>query len=646
MQLDNPYDFLPRKSFIKGYNVGANISILKTTYIRPQKLPNGNYGNDWMLIIYKDLDTGEKKLEAIEKPWYRYFMINDGAEEDLSYNRICIESSKVHYIDCRYNDLKLSIAKETNNLEFFRNNIKSGNYKENDRLFDIPTIFQADMNIENFYRFEFDRLYKNTPFEPSKLYFDIETNNIEIGGEFPKPGECSVNAVSVVDDANKKIYVLLLEDPNNRQINEFRNNPKIAKELKEFVGQHVGGLERETEFGLQDFEYKIVFFKEEIDLIASIFRIINASRPDYVLAWNMAFDLPYLIARIFKLGYNPADIICDPSMPIKFCEYYIDQQSVKFEEKSDHAVITSYSEYLDQLIHFASRRKGQRAIGSFRLDHIGEIVAKVRKVNYSAITNKISELPLLNYKLFVFYNVCDTIVQKCIEHETEDMNYILSKAITNNTKTDKVHRQTVYLYNRAVKDYYYMGYIMGDNINRKNNKKDSFTGALVSEPSKLSDKPKIILNGRPINVLKNLVDFDYSSLYPSCLIQNNMAANTMLGKILLPEQISVDENKFASDGFDRSTFFIEDYLSGNWIDFCHRWFKLPDYEEMFNLIYTYFSTVTNASRGLRYYNPLTGNKYMTYPIANNKKNRLMYVLKSRLENQVSLRCVKMPKKEA
>ena len=645
MQLDNQYDFLPKQSFIKGYDVGANITVLKTTYLRPQKGPDGKYSSDWTIIVYKDLDTGEKKMQCIEKPWYRYYMINPDVQDDMSYNRFCIESNKVHEITCQYNDLKRSIAKETNNLEFFKNNIKSGNFKDNDKLFEIPTIFQADMDIENFYRFEFDRLYKNATFEPTKLYFDIETNNEEINGEFPKPGECSVNAVSVVDDANKKVYVLLLEDDSNPQINEFRNTPNIAKELKEFVRQHVGGIEKELEFGLQDFEYKIVFFKQEIDLIASIFRIINASRPDYVLAWNMAFDLPYLIARILYLGYDPTIIICDPTFPVAFCEYYIDQKAVKFEEKSDHAVIISYSEYLDQLIHFASRRKGQRAIGSFRLDHIGEVIAKVRKLNYSSITTDLSKLPRLNYKMFVFYNVCDTIVQKCIEHETEDMNYILSKSLANNTKTNKVHRQTVYLYNRAVKDFYYMGYVMGNNINRKNNKEESFIGAFVSDPVKLSDKPKMVLNGRPINVLKNLVDFDYSSLYPSCLIQNNMSPNTMLGKILLPEQISIDENKFASDGFDRSTFFVEDYLSENWIDFCHRWFKLPDYEEMYDLIYQYFSTIDNAARGLRYYNPLTGNRYMTYPIANKKKNKLMYVLNSTIKNQVPLNIMKMPKRE-
>ena len=52
---------------IKGYEPGANITVLNTIYHKSRKDPEtGKYGKDSIDIIYKDLDTGEKKLEHIE----------------------------------------------------------------------------------------------------------------------------------------------------------------------------------------------------------------------------------------------------------------------------------------------------------------------------------------------------------------------------------------------------------------------------------------------------------------------------------------------------------------------------------------------------------------------------------------------------
>ena len=286
------------------------------------------------------------------------------------------------------------------------------------------------------------------------------------------------------------------------------------------------------------------------------------------------------------------------------------------------------------MIQFASKRKGQRAIGSHKLNDVGELIAEVKKVNYSDLTLNIGELPYIDYKRFAFYNACDSIVQYCIEHETEDINYALATAIVNNTRYAKIHRQTVYLHNRAIKTFYHMGYIMGCNVN-KNNPKKEFIGAYVSDPLLLSDLPKLKIHNRPVDVLYNLVDMDYTALYPSTNIQNNMAPNTMIGKIILPDQINIDENKFMSESFDRSTSFIEDMLSCNWIDFMHRWYGLPSYEEMYDLIYKYFSSIKNSARGLQIYNNITGKRYLTQPAVQSDK-RLLYFLIDKDKNKKNI----------
>ena len=503
----------------------------------------------------------------------------------------------------------------------------------------------ADMNIEDFYRFEFNRLYRNEPFNPSKLYFDIETDIINLKGDFPEPGECPVNAITIVDDLNHKVYTLLLENYNNPLIDKFKNTNGIPAKLKKFVQSRVGGWKNEKRFGLDDFEYKIVFFDEEINLIKACFDLINFIKPDFALAWNIAFDLPYLIARIKVLGYNPANIICHKDFDIKYCDYYVDVRADKFEQRNDHAIITCYTVYLDQLITFASRRKGQRALSGFKLDYIGDKIAGVRKLDYSSITNSIAELPYLDYETFVFYNVMDTIVQLCVEHKVGDVDFVLGKSITTNTRFAKVHRQTTYLINRGIRDFYNMGYIMGDNINT-NNQKEGFSGAFVADPTKVSDKPKIKINGRPVNILRNLDDFDYKALYPSIIAQSNMAPTTMHGKIIFDEQLDPKENRFNNEYFDRSVWFIEDLVSRNVLDFCQRYLQMPSYEEMYDLIIKFFKEIQNPAGSFKYFDPITGKKFMYHLVNNSKKRQLYHLVDNTNKRNLIIIQERMPEYDA
>ena len=225
--------------FIRGYNDGDNITLLNVIYHKPQKQESGKYTTGSIDIIFKDLNTNEKKIQHIENPEYTYYMTNEGVPVD--YNKLFISKNDVHPLTCKYTDIKKSIAENTNNLDYFYDNLRTGNYKLNDKLFTIPSVFNADMNIEDYYRWLFDRTYKNDPYIPEKVYFDIEVDSINMEGDFPQPGECPINAVTIIDETHKKIYTLLLENYSNTLIDEFKKIPNITKELKEFGIKNIGG---------------------------------------------------------------------------------------------------------------------------------------------------------------------------------------------------------------------------------------------------------------------------------------------------------------------------------------------------------------------------------------------------------------------
>ena len=592
---------------LKDYADGSDLTLLNNFYLYPKRDEDGKWDTGSMTMIYRDNTTGKKYCETIENPSYEYYKLKPGIQ--LSNHELFVEENMVDKITCDYKDLTKSIAEQTGNLDFYKDNIREGNRRANNELHTLNNIFNSDTNIEDHYRYRFSKRFTNEPFPLKKSYFDIEADVINAKGDFVEMGECPINAVTIIFEDRKELYTLVLRNPKNPQIEEFEKSigSDLFNEIKAEVRKAVGGWKQEIRFGLDNFDFKFLFYDEdkEINLIKDLFKMIMMYEPDFVMAWNMAFDIPYIIERIKVLGYNPEDIMCDPRFSHKVAKYFIDTNNENdLAERGDYAQISMLSVFICQMIQFASRRKGQSAFPQFNLDFIGEVVTGVKKYDYSHITTQLAELPWKNYKTFVIYNIIDTIVQKCIEAKTGDIDYTFSKALINNTRYAKVHRQTVYLVNRGCKEFYNDNegpLIICNNNNRKNEKPGKYPGAFVANPLKLNDYAKIVLNGKPVNLLDNLIDFDYKSLYPSEMREFNIAPNTQIGKIIIPEQIWKDENQYKYIHFDRGGKFIEDLHSHVWLEFCTRWFKLADYGTLYKEVKEFFANRMTVNP-IKYFN--------------------------------------------
>ena len=588
---------------LKDYPQGYDLTLMNTMFRFGEKDPiTDKWTESSIDLIIKDNHTGDKFVEHIENPDYEFYI----SKEELPHHMFFIDKDECEKIVVPYKNVLRTIADLTGNTNMFFENIRNGLSKANKILHQHPRVFLSDMDIEDHYMFRFARDYTNSINPISKAFFDIEVDSINMMGDFPEFGECPVNAISLIDESNNMVYVFFLRNEANPLIEEFEKSigPELIKELKEFLTNAVGGWKQAHRFGIDSLDFKFLAYdeKDEIKLIADLFRAINILKPDFVLAWNMGFDIPYIIERIKALGYDPKDIMCHPDFPVKEAYYVIDEKNKnEFAERNDFARISSYSVFLDQLIQFASRRKGQSAVKSYSLDDIGDMVAGVRKLSYKHITTKIAELPYKDYKTFIFYNIMDTIVQKCIEKKTGDIDFVFNKAITNNTRYSKIHRQTVYLANRAIAHFYSLGYVMGNNING-NNKPVKFAGAFVADPKKASNYSRIKVNGIPINAYNNLNDFDYNRLYPSITQEFNMAPNTQYGKVTIVDQMDPNENRFNSDVWERQIQYMEDLQSNVYIEFCHRWLGLASYSELIDDILEYFYTVRMSQRPIQVFN--------------------------------------------
>lgn len=515
MTLD-PTSFHWLAAIEKDFPPGSDLTVLNTYYRYPQfdQETHKKVMDDFIVIVFRDNTTGKTHHKVIMHPDYIYYKLNDN-ETPTDYPKMFIEKNKVHPIAVPFTDLEASIAKETGNEEFYKSNLFNHNRAENKKLHMCTNIFFSDSNIEAHYRFRFDQLYKNEPPVLSKGYLDIEIDNKYSMYDMGDPSDSPINCVSFFDSRVNKVYTFLLRDKKNPLINDFETklqNKIIGfKEISEFITKAVGGPDKARQFGVTDTKFDIRFFDDELELIRDLFLTIHRAKLDIVGTWNgSAFDLDFIIHRIYYLGSTPEDIMCDQSWELKVVANVIDTRNINNPaERGDYTFISGDTIFLDQYIQYASRRKS--SIGSYeslKLDAIGELEAGVRKLDYSHITHNISDLPYLDYITFVLYNIMDVIVLHCIEKSVNDFEYITSKCIVNNTPYNKGHRQTAYLVNRMAKDWFNKGYIIGNNVNKWNQKPPKFIGALVHDPLKTSNYVKQKIKGRPILVINNMQDYD------------------------------------------------------------------------------------------------------------------------------------------
>lgn len=569
-----------------GYPEGSNLTIMNVFYTRPiRNEETGKYDKDYLVIIFKNNDTGKKEIRIDVEPEYTWYLLKK--EYQTEHNLAFIEKDKVEPITCKYKDIKLSIAKETGNEDLYKQNMYSGNFRLNDAFFAHPRSFAADMNILNYTRSRFAEIYKNPVIPIDIFFFDIESDIIDSISDNVTIGECPVNAITGYYSKTNTLYNFVLRNKRNKQIQELEDDmkkdfKKYKEKVRSFIEYDLGSKEKVNKYKLDNVELSVGFFDDELSLILEFFKLVHSLSPDIVTAYNISYDLPSLIERLKANGVDPRDVICDQDIPpqYRFCEYILDEKNLNnLEERGDFANISARSTYLDQMITYASRRKGQSAIESNKLDYVGTLECGVRKLDYHEITTDIGKLPYLNFYIFWLYNIIDVVVQVCIEAQTDDLKYVFNNVIEMNTPFQKIFRQTNYLGTKAVEFYkHHEGVIIGNNINRFGKKpEEKFSGAFVADPTKISDKNKVRINGQPIYKYNNGNDFDYKRLYPSLMQEFNMATNTQVGKIFIdnPPYKDPEYLKLSPGGT-----FTENLASYNYIEFCHRWLGMMDVEEI------------------------------------------------------------------
>ena len=119
-------------------------------------------------------------------------------------------------------------------------------------------------------------------------------------------------------------------------------------------------------------------------------------------------------------------------------------------------------------------------------------------------------------------------------------------------------------------------------MDKEDDDDEGYDGALVADPELNSYEGMKVLGRKSKYVYKLVIDMDFSAMYPNIIISINVAANTMIAKLIINDTVEDFMNKIDidADKYDSGKDFIDNYLTGNVLNLCKKWFNLPGVMEM------------------------------------------------------------------
>ena len=586
--------------------------LLDVQYIKANK-KNGT--KDYLYFIWKDIDTDEKYMQAIEEPKMDIYFEKPEFRNHLN-NKNYATIDMVEKKTVVYKDIIYEIANDMGDRgkQKIQDCFTTRNYKGLKEFMLYPYVYGADYDIRTWYRYQWMKYFNNDrPKNLSIGFLDIEVDTLESAG-FPNPVFDPIDLVTFIDITHNKSYTFILVDRKCNSNDDFKRNLyKTRHETEEYYLNNIEELKREAhekfDESYPDMIYNFYFYKDEIKMLSHLFQLINQLKLDFVGVWNISFDIPYIINRIETLGYDPKEIMCHPDFPVKECYFKKDTINFAVKNKSDFFKISSYTVFFDQMIVYAAIRKGQQELRSNKLTYIAKREIGDEKLDYSE-EGSLKTLGYRNWLMYVLYNIKDVLLQKGIEERTTDVYTYYFTSYQNITPYENEFKQTVKLRNVQYLFYLDNGMIPGQNVNailyngKDNKEKDDeddedskFEGALVGNPLLIDNFGMVLFNHKSNNIFRYSIDMDMTAFYPSTIFEMNIDPSTLIFKMILPcdqydvrggdikfngitdFQLVEENNDSFSD--DVAKEVIDNFQTGDYITTGNKWLNLPSASEIY-----------------------------------------------------------------
>lgn len=552
--------------------VGPNQEVLPLNYLYFNER-NFNV-DDVLTIIYKDVASGETKVQNIIKPEIEVWIVKPEYREAVRFNRTWVKKEYLEPHKVRYRNRYRQIAK-----------ILGLQDEDIDLAKTSPFVLFSNLDIRNYYALQFIHEY-NVPdsFNLNIGLFDIENDIIDID-HFPQPGECPISLIAFIDVSNETVYQFILEPQNhsntiNPATGDYYDYRDQVQHLKEHVKEYIQELHEMFDESYGVLDYHILFLKSEEEMISKFFKLLDVLNIDFAEAWNAAYDMSNLTSRPDKILSDPIQLICSDKFLAKEC-LFVEDKNPLFHKRKHTCQIAHPTVFIDQMVIYAGLRSAMGKIPSLKLNVIAQKEIGDTKLDYSE-EGSIKELPYENFWKYCLYSIKDTLLQLGIHRKTDDISSVYSRMLEDGLLANEVFTSTIQLTNSLSTFLLEHDYIPGNNFNKFNDeqklkqqayfygsgndiasdendammnamvdpddlvdisddeeeeddssskKKKKFSGAMVQDPNRMLPTG-FKINGRLNSRIHNNVgDMDITSEYPTAIILSNMSSETLIARV-------------------------------------------------------------------------------------------------------------------
>lgn len=552
--------------------VGPNQEVLPLNYLY---FNERNFSvDDVLTIVYKDVASGETKVQNIIKPEIEVWIVKPEYREAVRFNRTWVKKEYLEPHKVRYRNRYRQIAK-----------ILGLQDEDIDLAKTSPFVLFSNLDIRNYYALQFIHEY-NVPdsFNLNIGLFDIENDIIDID-HFPQPGECPISLIAFIDVSNETVYQFILEPQNhsntiNPATGDYYDYRDQVQHLKEHVKEYIQELHEMFDESYGVLDYHILFLKSEEEMISKFFKLLDVLNIDFAEAWNAAYDMSNLTSRPDKILTDPIQLICSDKFLAKEC-LFVEDKNPLFHKRKHTCQIAHPTVFIDQMVIYAGLRSAMGKIPSLKLNVIAQKEIGDTKLDYSE-EGSIKELPYENFWKYCLYSIKDTLLQLGIHRKTDDISSVYSRMLEDGLLANEVFTSTIQLTNSLSTFLLEHEYIPGNNFNKFNDeqklkqqaffygsnndiasdendammsamvdpddlvdisddeeeeddssskKKKKFSGAMVQDPNRMLPTG-FKINGRLNSRIHNNVgDMDITSEYPTAIILSNMSSETLIARV-------------------------------------------------------------------------------------------------------------------
>lgn len=288
-------------------------------------------------------------------------------------------------------------------------------------------------------------------------------------------------------------------------------------------------------FGVKDYTPKnefveYIYCEDEKDLLRKYFKWHRENYPDVITGWNIVgFDIPYIL--------NRAKYIIGESFIKKYSPIGILQE---WDKKWNIAGI-SILDYIELYKTFS-----QNVRESYSLNYISSFELKKEKTKFDGT---LKDLWKSDWSTFIDYNINDVVLVVELEEKLGYLKLVQAQSYSCRIPFEK--------FNSSIKkfDNYLISILKERKIvvptTSHHTQENTIPGGYVSEPK--------------IGYYKNVVSYDFTSLYPHIIMGLNISPETYLGKISEGTELDLENFKDVSISEEKKIKIKERIIKDNLI---------------------------------------------------------------------------------